>query len=64
MRYLYEAGKANRVMHIEEHNRLGNPTGQALCRIKLTFNRSINAPFALGRKVCQRCERLASPRAD
>lgn len=56
MRYIWQSGKRGRVMHIERTNQVGNPTGTALCGIGHRFNRSINAPFALGRKVCKNCE--------
>ena len=55
MKYLYEAGKDRRVMHIMKFNKVGEPFFKALCNIKLNFNRSINAPFGLGRKICRNC---------
>lgn len=42
-------------MHIQRHNVSGIALDQALCGVPLRFNRSINAPFALGRKVCEQC---------
>ena len=48
MRYIWEVGKNRRV------------TMQPICGIKLGFNRSINAPFCLGRRVCKKCLRLWS----
>ena len=58
MRYVWEAGQTRRVMHIECFTSAGEGTMAALCRIPLHFDRSINAPFALGRKVCKRCEEI------
>ena len=49
-------------VHIQKHNPAGEPLWAALCGIDLPFNRSINAPFALGRKVCQHCEAAAEGR--
>ena len=57
MNYLWEAGKPRRRMHIQKHLADGRPTALALCGIRHQFNRSINAPFGLGRKVCRRCRR-------
>ena len=59
MRYLFNAGRGvnRRVMHIAEHNVTGDMTGYALCKIGNSFNRSINAPFGLGRPVCKKCRR-------
>ena len=54
MRYLYEGDKPRRVMHLVRYDRFGFIVG-AICNIKLNFNRSINAPFALGRKICKNC---------
>lgn len=55
MRYLYEESKPRRAMHIMKFNLLGEMTMIAFCNIKLNFNRSINAPFGLGRKICKNC---------
>ncbi len=57
MRYLYESGKGRRVMHIMKFDKLGNAIFESLCNIKLNFNRSINAPFGLGRKICKNCRK-------
>ena len=57
MRYIYEAGKRRRVMHIQRHTATGEMTNEAICGIKHNFNRSINAPFGLGRKICKKCEK-------
>ena len=59
MRYIWDSNKPRnvcRVMHIELIN--GEETFQAFCGIKLDFNRSINAPFSLGHKVCKKCLRV------
>lgn len=58
MRYVFEAGRPRRVMHIQRHLITGQPLFDAICRIGLPFNRTINAPFALGRRVCRRCIKL------
>ena len=57
MRYLWEKGKPRRVLHIQKFNNIGRGSMQTLCKIKLSFNASINAPFTLGRKVCKNCLR-------
>ena len=57
MRYIYEGNKSRRVMHIQKFNKIGEGIMQALCNIDLPFNRSINTPFALGRKICSNCNR-------
>jgi len=59
MRYIWETGRNRRVMHIQKFP----PTGEtmpiiALCKIGHRFNRSINAPWAFGRKICKRCEKI------
>ena len=60
MRYIWEADKGRRrVMHIQKFP----PTGEtmpiiAMCKIGHKFDRSINAPFGLGRKICKRCEKI------
>ncbi len=58
MRYIWETGKDRRVMHIMKFSISGETTMTALCKIGHRFNRSINAPFGLGRKVCKRCEKI------
>lgn len=58
MRYLYNTGKEEH-MHIERHTASGIGTNYGLCG-KGGFNRSINAPWALGKGVCEECERIAS----
>jgi len=61
MRYVFEAGAPKRrVMHVQQHDRLGEPLFVAICGADLPFNRSINAPFALGRRVCKHCLRRLS----
>ncbi len=51
----------NRV-HIQKHSPIGEPMWAALCGSGLPFNRSINAPFALGRKICKHCEAVVEGR--
>lgn len=55
MRYIWVAGVRRRVMHIERFTATGQQTMTALCGKVLRFDRSINAPFALGKRVCKRC---------
>lgn len=56
MRFLFEAGKKRRVMHITGHDTLtGDPTFEPLCDINLPLNRTINVP--MGRGVCKNCLR-------
>ena len=57
MRYIWEKGKPRRVMHIEKTDKVGTPLGVAICGIPHNFNRSINAPWGLGRKVCKNCKK-------
>jgi hypothetical protein len=59
MRYIWESGKDKRVMHIAKYSVTGKMQFEALCNINHPFNRSINAPFGLGRKICKRCEKIA-----
>jgi hypothetical protein len=59
VRYIWEAGKTGRVMHIERFTPSGDETMQALCGIACAFNRSINVPFVLGRRICRNCEKAA-----
>ena len=63
MQYVWASkrSKKNRV-HIQAFGRAGQPLQSsrgpfaAICGIDLPFDRSINAPFSLGRKVCRVCE--------
>ena len=57
MRYVFEAG-SKRVMHIARFTASGEMLWQGLCG-RGRLNRSINAPFALGKKVCAHCSRVA-----
>jgi hypothetical protein len=59
MRYIWEAGKKRRVMHVMRFTPSGEMTMQAMCGAKHRFNRSINAPFGLGRRICKKCLRLS-----
>jgi len=45
------------VFHIQTHNHLGHGLNAAICGTLMKFNRSINAPFTLGRPVCRNCLR-------
>ncbi len=45
------------IMHIQLHYRLGQPLNAAICGVHMEFNRSINAPFTLGRPICRNCLR-------
>ena len=58
MNYVYERGKGRRVMHIEKTDMAGNSTMKSLCGTKLPFDTTINAPFALGKKVCKNCLKI------
>jgi len=62
MRYLFRAGVKRRVMHITGlHPVTGEPTMHPLCgRDTGDYDRTINAPFALGRPVCKLCRRRAA----
>jgi hypothetical protein len=61
MRYVFATPGANRrVLHIQRHTATGEVLYAALCGIRLPFNRSINAPWGLGRPVCKRCRKAAS----
>jgi hypothetical protein len=60
MRYIWESGKVRRTMHIMRFNIIGEMTMQALCGIRHPFDRSINAPWGLGRHICKRCAALAA----
>lgn len=57
MMYVFEAG-SRRVMHIARYTPSGEMLFEGLCG-RGRLNRSINAPFALGKKVCAHCERIA-----
>ena len=66
MRYVWAKGTpaAKKRVHIQAFDRSGEPVISdagnlvAICRQPLPFNRSINAPFALGRKVCKHCKNI------
>ena len=57
MRYVFESGKPKRVMHIMKPTITSEETFTAFCEINLPFNRTINAPFGLGRKICKNCKK-------
>lgn len=48
-------------MHIETFNRYGETMMTPACGSKaLPWNRTINAPFGLGRRICKRCKKVAA----
>ncbi len=55
--FVFEAGKTRRVMHLAKYDQ-GGMLFAALCEIAIPFNRYINEPLGLGRKVCKKCERI------
>ena len=55
MRFIYEAGKPARLMHIQKFTVTGEALFEAICGIGLDFNRTINLP--LGRKTCKNCQK-------
>ena len=59
MTYIWVAGKNQQRMHIQQYRRDGTPLSAALCGIKHPFDRSINAPWSLGKGVCKHCLSLA-----
>lgn len=60
MRYIYATRSGQRVMHIARHDALGEMLWEPLCgRAALRFDRSINAPWSLGRGVCRDCKARA-----
>ena len=60
IRYIWETGKPNRVMHIGSISQVGDELLVARCGIPHQFNRSINAPFGLGRKICKKCRQVVA----
>lgn len=58
VRYVWETSKPRRVMHIGSITRMGTPLFLPLCNTPVVPNRSINAPFGLGRKVCKKCRAI------
>ena len=46
------------VFHVQKHNHLGHGLNAAICGTPMKFNRSIHAPFTLGRPVCKNCPRF------
>ena len=57
VRYIFEGGKHRRVMHIMKTTNTGEYLSEAICGIKHNFNRTINAPWGLGRKICENCKK-------
>ena len=50
-------------MHIQHHNALGQGYNASICGIVYSGHyRTINAPYALGRKICKHCEAVAEGR--
>jgi len=65
VRYVFATpGAERRVMHIQRHTETGLPLYSPLCSTRLRFNRSINAPFGLGRPVCRHCLRVLESNQD
>ena len=64
MIYIWKPSKRSDArMHIQHHNALGQGYNAALCGIVYSGHyRTINAPFALGRKICKHCEAAAEGR--
>ena len=61
MRYIWKPSNAK--MHIQRFNAYGQGCGASLCGIVYWGHyRTINAPFALGRKICKHCEAAAERR--
>lgn len=63
MRYIWFSGNRprRRVMHIARYTPQGEMLFAPLCAsVHLPFDRSINAPFGLGQRVCRRCLHEAS----
>lgn len=57
MRFLFRVpGMNRRVMHIMRFTETGDYTDEALCG-RTGFNRSINAPWGMGRPHCKDCLR-------
>ena len=56
-RYVWNPSRdKRRVMHLATFDRNGQMTGHAWCG-RGPFRRSINAPFGLGRRICEDCKR-------
>jgi hypothetical protein len=59
MRYLFAVpGATRRVMHIARHTVTGETLFEPLCSTRGPYNRTINAPWGLGRPVCKHCKRI------
>jgi NMD protein affecting ribosome stability and mRNA decay len=60
MRYIWHPDKRPR-MHIQFHDDAGRPYNSSLCGIVFPQgHRTINAPFALGQKVCKHCKSIVA----
>ena len=64
MRYIWKpSNRSDGKMHIQHFNPLGRGYNASLCGIVYSGGyRTINAPFALGRKICKHCEAAAEGR--
>ncbi len=54
MRYVWKIG--SNVMHIQKFTRYGEALHTTLCG-RIGYNRSINAPWGLGKQICGSCQR-------
>lgn len=66
MQYIWKPSKrSDGRMHIQRHNPSGQGYNAALCGIVYGDGyRTINAPFALGRKICKHCEAVHEGRRN
>lgn len=61
MRYIWGKGIRRDKMHIQFHDAMGIGYNATLCGIVVGDGcRTINPPFALGRKVCKHCLAIAN----
>lgn len=60
MRYVWVKGRDQQKMHIQVHDQTGRPLMKSLCGSRLPFNRSINAPWTLGKGLCKNCQKRAA----
>lgn len=59
-RYVWSAGRGT-VMHIARYNAVGECLCEPLCgSTRLPWNRTINAPFGLGKRICKNCRAVAA----
>ena len=66
MRYIWATTdpESRTAVHIQKHNALGEPLWSAFCGIDRNFDRTVNAPWALGRTVCVDCEKAVLAGAE